>query len=116
LCGVERVHRERLLNTIQRLSIHEARQTLCHITDAIAVINLGGDTILETTIFDFSRVVAPVSAMRVIPRQMEITEIILPIALIFPDGSHEPVALARRFGDAGLDARSRARTLKPINT
>jgi hypothetical protein len=70
----------------------------------------------DPSVFGLSCIVAPASAMRVIAGQLKITWIIFPIALIFPDGSHHPVAFACRFGNAWLDARRRTRTLMPINT
>ena len=45
---------------------------------------------------------------------MEITEITLPIALVFPNSSHRPVTFACRCDHAWNDARSRACTLKTI--
>jgi hypothetical protein len=50
LCGGKQKSRRFLVNTIQRLSIHEAGGLICQIADSLAVINLGSDTVIETAL------------------------------------------------------------------
>ena len=70
----------------------------------------------ELTIITFSNIGAPISAVGIISRQLELTPVIFPIALIFPNSGHKPVAFTRRLSNAWLGTRRRTRPFEPINT